>query len=130
MYRSKRLFDYVFAFIGLALLVPVFVALSVALLITSGFPVMYVQERVGRNWKMFKLYKFRTMVSNAAHEGLVCFKNDYRITPLGRFLRTYKLDELPQLYNVLKGDMSFVGPRPEVLEFANFHRDLIDKHIS
>lgn len=110
----KRLFDIVFSFTGLLLLLPIFAVVAVAVR-CNGKPVFYRQERVGLNGKRFWIFKFRSMVVNAEKTGQkVTAERDDRITPIGKFLRKTKLDELPQLLNVLTGDMSLVGPRPEV----------------
>lgn len=115
----KSLFDRGASFFGLILLFPVL--LVVALLIRikmSGGPVIFKQERVGRYGRLFIMYKFRSMT--VAHSGSsVSVKGESRITPLGAKLRKYKLDELPELWNVLIGDMSFVGPRPDVPGYAD-----------
>jgi len=112
----KRLFDIFFSFLGLVVLSPLFVFLSVLIKLDSKDPVFYGGERVGKNGTLFKMYKFRTMRVDADKMagGPSCADDDPRITKLGGLLRKYKLNELPQLINVLKGDMSFVGPRPEV----------------
>jgi len=116
----KRLIDFIISFVGLIVISPILLVTTLLIRITSGSPVFYRQDRVGLNGKTFKLYKFRTMVADADKIGTaVTAKNDPRITPLGGFLRRFKLDELPQLINVLKGDMSFVGPRPDVPGFAD-----------
>jgi lipopolysaccharide/colanic/teichoic acid biosynthesis glycosyltransferase len=92
--------------------------------ITSGAPIFFYQERIGKDWKPFKMIKYRTMVKNADKIGSgITSTYDSRITPAGRFLRKYKLDELPQLYNVLKGEMSLIGPRPELIQYINFYKD-------
>ncbi len=110
----KRLFDIVLSFIGLLLLLPLLVVVAIAILVTSPGPVFYGSPRVGKGGKIFKMIKFRTMVVNADKIGpLVTAGNDPRITRIGRYLRKWKWDELPTLWNVLKGDMSIVGPRPE-----------------
>ena len=115
----KFLFDKTASFIGLLLLWPVL--LVVALLIRlkmPGGPVMFTQQRVGRHGKLFNIHKFRTMT--VGHGGSsVSVKGEARITPLGARLRQYKLDELPELWNVLRGDMSFVGPRPDVPGYSD-----------
>lgn len=115
----KYLFDKSASFVGLLLLWPVL--LVVALLISvrmPGGPVMFTQQRVGRHGKVFRIYKFRTMTVD--HGGSsVSVRGEARITPLGVHLRRWKLDELPELWNVLKGDMSFVGPRPDVPGYAD-----------
>ncbi|VBB09399.1 bacterial sugar transferase [Lucifera butyrica] len=111
----KRGFDLLVAGIGLLILWPLFLAAALAVKATSRGPVLYSQIRVGRDEEEFRVYKFRSMVQNAeATTGpVLAAKNDTRITPVGRFLRATRLDELPQLFNVIKGDMSIVGPRPE-----------------
>ena len=110
----KRLFDFSSALLGLIILSPLFLITSLSIKIASPGPVFYRGKRVGVNGKLFNLYKFRTMINNAANKGLgITTRNDPRITGVGRFLRRTKIDELPQLINVLKGDMSLVGPRPE-----------------
>lgn len=112
----KRAFDFVVALVGLVLLSPVLIAIAIAIKIDSGGPVLYRALRAGKGGRPFYMYKFRTM---AAREGpRVTARDDPRITRLGRFLRNSKLNELPQLFNVLKGEMSLVGPRPEDPEFV------------
>jgi len=110
----KRIFDFVAALIGLIVLSPLFLITSFIIKLTSPGPVFHRGERAGLNGKSFRLYKFRTMILNAATLGPgITARNDPRVTAVGRFLRSTKVDELPQLINVLKGDMSLVGPRPE-----------------
>jgi len=110
----KRLFDLVAATTGLLLLSPFFVVVSIIVKAYDGGPIFHRAIRVGKDGQLFHLYKFRTMVINAERQGPVVTANsDPRITPVGRYLRRTKLDELPQLLNVLTGDMSLVGPRPE-----------------
>jgi len=110
----KRLFDFVAALIGLIVLSPLFLITSLLIKLISPGPVFHRGERAGLNGKSFRLYKFRTMILNAATLGPgITARNDPRVTAVGRFLRSTKVDELPQLINVLKGDMSLVGPRPE-----------------
>lgn len=118
--RGKYLFDKVVSFFGLVCLSPVF--LIVAILIKKrmpGGPVIFKQQRVGQYGRLFTVFKFRSM--NVAGEGRtsIASEEEDRITPLGKTLRRYKLDELPELWNVLKGDMSFVGPRPDVPGYAD-----------
>lgn len=112
----KRFFDIFFAVIGIIILFPVMLVIAAAIKLDSKGPVIYKQDRLGKNGRIFKIYKFRTMIENAEKvgSGLFTFENDPRITRIGKFLRKTSLDELPQLFNVLKGDMSFVGPRPPV----------------
>ncbi len=114
----KRFFDIISSFVGLVLLSPILVVIALIILITDGKPIIFKQIRIGKGRKPFTIYKFRTM---RQEKGLsITKKDDPRITPIGRFLRKYKLDELPQLWNVLKGDMSVVGPRPEVPEYVKY----------
>ena len=117
----KRLFDFTFAILGLTILSPVLIILSLLIIITSPGTVLYSQKRVGKQGGLFTLYKFRTMVHNAdtMSGGSITVENDDRITAIGKLLRRWKLDELPTLWNVLKGDMSFVGPRPDVPGYAD-----------
>lgn len=111
---GKRLFDITFSIAGLVMLSPVFVIISI-LIKRDGGPVFYRGERVGLRGKLFRIYKFRSMVVDAEKiGGSSTPDDDPRITGVGRFIRKYKLDELPQLINVLMGEMSFVGPRPQV----------------
>jgi lipopolysaccharide/colanic/teichoic acid biosynthesis glycosyltransferase len=116
---AKRLFDLFFTIPGLLLLAPVMACLAIWIKLDSEGPVFFRQERVGRLGKSFKIYKFRTMCLNAEAQGRqITVGNDPRITQSGFFLRKYKLDELPQLLNVLVGEMSLVGPRPEVPRYV------------
>jgi len=113
----KRSFDLIFSLLGLIVLAPVFAAVAVAIKIESAGPVFYRGVRAGRYGKAFRIFKFRTMVEDADKiGGPSSSADDPRITRVGNFLRRYKLDELPQLLNVLRGEMSLVGPRPEVLQ--------------
>lgn len=115
----KRLFDIVFSLFFILALLPFFLLIALLILVSSGFPVFYSQQRVGKNDVDFYLLKFRTMKKDADKTGLLTVgEKDTRITAAGQFLRKYKLDELPQLFNVLKGDMSIVGPRPEVRKYV------------
>jgi lipopolysaccharide/colanic/teichoic acid biosynthesis glycosyltransferase len=116
MYRAtKRVFDIVVSLFGLVLLAPVFLAIAMALRINSPGPACYRGRRVGKGGRSFEILKFRTMRVDADRLGATSTAaDDPRITPIGKWLRHYKLDELPQLVNVLRGDMSLVGPRPQV----------------
>ena len=115
----KRLVDILVSAVGIVLLAPVFAGVAVAVRATSPGPVFYRQERMGRFGGKFRIFKFRSMVRDAdSLGGKLTVSGDARVTPLGRFLRRHKLDELPQLFNVLRGEMSLVGPRPEVPEYA------------
>lgn len=111
----KRGFDIFFSLLGIILLSPVYLVIYLAVRITEGCPVIYSQERIGLNGEPFLIYKFRSMVNNTEENGtpMLAEEDDRRLTRIGRILRNTHLDELPQLWNVLKGDMSFVGPRPE-----------------
>jgi len=118
----KRLFDFVAAGCGLLLLCPLFLLLTLAVVVDSGFPVLFRQVRVGRGGRDFRLAKFRTMtVLKEAEKGSFDAGCTRRVTTVGRFLRKTKLDELPQLWNVLLGDMSLVGPRPEVRQWVQVY---------
>ena len=120
----KRVFDLIFVILGLLVLAPVFVLIVLLIKRDGDGAVLFKQERVGLHGKLFKLLKFRTMVVNAEKLGAkVTTGNDPRITNSGHWLRKYKLDELPQLFNVLKGEMSLVGPRPEVPEYVAFYTE-------
>lgn len=120
----KRLFDIVAATAGLATLSPVFLWSAWRIKHEDGGPVFYRGKRIGLHGKPFRIYKFRTMVVDAETLGASSTSDDdARITPIGKFLRKYKLDELPQLINVLVGDMSLVGPRPEVKKFTDLYTD-------
>jgi len=118
----KRLFDLLLSSVGLVLLSPVILVLALLIKLHDRGPVFYRGERVGRGGTIFRIYKFRSMVVNAEKTGVSSTaKEDPRITPIGRFLRKTKLDELPQLLNVLTGEMSIVGPRPEVKKFTDLY---------
>lgn len=111
---AKRIFDFVIALIMLVILIPVFVAIAILIAKDSQGGIFYRQERVTQYGKKFRIFKFRTMVANADQIGSqVTVNNDTRVTKIGRILRKYRLDELPQLINIVLGDMSFVGTRPE-----------------
>jgi lipopolysaccharide/colanic/teichoic acid biosynthesis glycosyltransferase len=115
----KRLFDIIVSIIGIIILSPFFIVISIGIIFTSAGGAFYRQIRVGKNGKEFKLFKFRTMRKGADKSGqLTIGMRDRRITTIGYYLRKYKLDELPQLFNVLIGNMSFVGPRPEVPKYV------------
>lgn len=117
---AKRAIDIAASSAGLAVSWPVLAGIAVAIKLDSPGPVIYRGVRAGKGGKPFKIYKFRSMVVNAEAIGeTTTAQNDPRVTKTGAFLRKYKLDELPQLLNVLKGEMSFVGPRPEVYEFVD-----------
>jgi lipopolysaccharide/colanic/teichoic acid biosynthesis glycosyltransferase len=118
----KRSFDLIMSFIGLILVSPFFLIISLLIKLDSKGPVFFKQVRVGRYEKNFKILKFRTMVTDAEKRGAqITVGRDSRITRVGHFLRKSKLDELPQLINVFKGDMSLVGPRPEVPKYTQYY---------
>ncbi len=126
-----RFFDFVLSLVGLVILAPIFIVLAVWIKIDSVGPVFYKQIRVGQNGKDFGLFKFRSMVVDADKKGLITVGGrDPRITRSGYFIRKYKLDELPQLINVLVGDMSLVGPRPEVRKYVELYDDEQNKVLS
>ena len=119
---TKRAFDVLMAFLGLLCIFPIFILIGFAIKLETNGPIFFRQERVGRLTKLFRIYKFRTMVLNVdVKESKITVGKDPRITAVGFFLRRYKFDELPQLINVLLGDMSLVGPRPEVEEYVNYY---------
>lgn len=118
----KRLFDITASFLGIIILSPLLIFIGLWVGLSSKGGVFYKQIRVGKNNKDFKLYKFRSMRVNSDKQGLLTVgSKDSRITKAGYFIRKYKIDELPQLFNVLKGDMSFVGPRPEVRRYVDLY---------
>lgn len=121
---SKRIFDIVLSFMGIILLAPLLSALTVMVWASDRGRPFFLQERVGRAGRPFRIIKFRSMRVGAERMGpSITGAQDTRITRLGRILRNWKLDELPQLFNVLKGDMSLVGPRPEVPRYVAFYTD-------
>ena len=135
---TKRVFDVIASLLGLVILSPVFLVLAICIKLDDGGPVFYSQERIGKNGKPFKMYKFRSMRVNADKEleeiarqnevdgAMFKIKNDSRITRIGKFIRKTSIDEFPQLVNVLLGQMSIVGPRPplprEVVEYTNYDK--------
>lgn len=120
----KRSFDIVFSFLGIIALLPTFIIISLLVGLTSKGGVFYKQKRVGKDNKDFTLYKFRSMKVNSDKKQLITVgEKDNRVTKVGYIIRKYKLDELPQLFNVLKGNMSFVGPRPEVRYYVDMYSD-------
>jgi len=116
----KRLFDLLFSFFGLLIFSPLLLIISLIIKFNDGGSVFYMATRVGLNGKLFRMFKFRTMIVNADKIGpSSTTSSDHRITPIGHLLRKYKLDEIPQFINVFIGDMSIVGPRPEVKKFTD-----------
>ncbi len=128
----KRVFDLLVASTGLVLLSPLLAIIALAIRCDSRGSVLFRQERIGRGFKPFQILKFRTMVEDAARLGgsLTAGDRDPRITRAGRFLRRTKLDELPQLINVVRGDMSLVGPRPEVRKYVELFRSDYERLLS
>lgn len=116
-----RVLDIFFSFLGIVILSPVLLILYLAICLESKGGGIYSQSRIGQFGHVFKLYKFRSMRVGADKGSLITIGDDNRITKSGKFIRKYKLDELPQLFNVLKGDMSLVGPRPEVAKYVNLY---------
>ena len=116
---TKRLFDFCFSLIGLILLSPLLILISILIKISSSGPFLFCQKRVGKDGKLFILIKFRSMTIQQESKSTVTARGDIRITKLGSFLRKYKIDELPELWNVFKGEMSLVGPRPDVPGYAD-----------
>lgn len=117
-----RLCDIIFSFIGLVLLSPLFLIVAIWIVVDNPGPIFYRQQRVGKNGKYFGLLKFRSMKVGADKMSLITIgERDPRVTHAGYYIRKYKLDELPQLWNVLTGDMSLVGPRPEVRKYVNLY---------
>ncbi len=130
MYKKygKRVFDIVLSLIGLVVLSPLFIAVAIAIKATSKGSIFYVQKRVGENFEEFNLYKFRSMREGKGLQ--ITSKDDPRITKIGKVIRKIKIDELPQLLNVLKGDMSLVGPRPEVKRYVDIKEKEYKKILS
>ncbi|MBR6040567.1 MAG: sugar transferase [Clostridia bacterium] len=128
MYQAfvKRISDIVFSVLGLLVLSPLFLLIAILVRCTSKGPAVFRQERLGRDAKVFRICKFRTMAENSEHTGSGVYsdRNDSRVTKVGRFLRATSLDELPQLWNILRGDMSFIGPRPPL----TYHPWTIDRY--
>jgi lipopolysaccharide/colanic/teichoic acid biosynthesis glycosyltransferase len=120
---TKRTFDIIVSVLGLVVLTPLLLLLAVVIKLDSPGPIFFRQERIGRGFRPFSIFKFRTMVQDLSDQGrLITVGDDPRITRVGRILRKSKFDELPQLINVLKGDMSLVGPRPEVRRYVELFR--------
>lgn len=122
----KRFFDFTLSLFGLILLSPIFIFVGLAISFTSKGGIFYKQQRVGKGNKDFTLYKFRSMIVGADSKGLLSVGKDGkdpRVTKIGYFIRKYKIDELPQLLNVLMGDMSLVGPRPEVRKYVDLYSE-------
>lgn len=120
-----RCFDILVSFFGIVFLLPLFAITALVIRAKDGSPILFKQERVGKNGKIFKILKYRTMsVKQKENSSQITVGEDQRITKTGKTLRKLKIDELPQLFNVLKGEMSFVGPRPEVKKYVDLYDDL------
>lgn len=138
-YFFKRMFDIIFSFLGISFLIPIFIIIGIIQVIMSGFPIFYLHKRVGKNQKIFSMIKFRSMkmdkrpikeqlTKEQYEEYLATYKvtNDPRLTKFGKFLRKTSLDELPQLFNIFIGQMSFIGPRPVIKEELEKFKDQKD----
>ncbi len=125
----KRVFDLFQALVLLVLLSPLFLIIAICIKVNSKGPVFFRQERIGRGFRPFSIYKFRTMYADAEGPG-VTLPDDHRVTKVGRRLRRYKIDELPQLFNILRGEMSFIGPRPELKRYVMRYSDRYNKILS
>ena len=126
----KRLLDIVVSFLTLVVLLPLFIPIIVALKLTAEGEVFYFQERIGLNNSRFQIWKFATMLKNSMYMGTgsITLQNDFRVTPIGKFLRKTKINELPQIINILKGDISLVGPRPLVTKtFSAYSSEVQEK---
>ena len=122
VFGMKRTFDIVVAVAGLVLLSPLLVLVTILIKLDSRGPILFKQERIGREFRPFRIYKFRTMHAGGHTTSALTIGADPRITRIGKYLRANKIDELPQLFNVLKGDMSLVGPRPELPRYVELFR--------
>lgn len=121
---GKRIFDLVFALLALLILSPMFIIISISIKMEDSGPIFFVQKRMGQNFTIMNIIKFRTMIANAEKKGLqITRKEDPRITRVGNVLRRFKLDELPQFINVVRGDISIVGPRPEVEKYVMIFKE-------
>lgn len=126
----KRLFDIIFASVAIIVLIPVWIIVSLWIALTSPGGVFFRQKRTGRDGKDFNMYKFRSMVVNDEADTLQAGSTDPRITPVGRFIRQSSIDELPQLFNVIKGDMSIIGPRPHMVKHTEKYSELIPNYMA
>lgn len=123
MKKGKRVFDLCIAIPGLIFLSPLFLVVALLIKLDDGGPVFFLQERVGYRGRRFRIWKFRTMYVGAEQKGSLTIGEDPRITRVGRWLRKWKIDELPQLINVVLGEMSLVGPRPEVPKYVALYNE-------
>ena len=127
----KRLLDIIVSFITLIILLPLFIPIVIALRLTAEGEVFYFQERIGLNNSRFQIWKFATMLKNSMNMGTgsITLQNDFRVTPIGKFLRKTKINELPQIINILKGDISLVGPRPLVTKTFSAYSSEVQERI-
>ena len=126
----KRFFDFLFSLLGLIVLSPIFLILALCVKLDSNGSIFFKQKRVGRHSKLFTIIKFRTMIVNHRDQNTITVSGDIRITRFGVFMRKYKLDELPQFFNIIKGEMSLVGPRPQVTYYTNKYEGKFKKILS
>ncbi len=129
-YGIKRCMDLLFSVIAIIVLSPAFILIAIAIKLDTKGPALFKQDRLTKDGRLFTMYKFRTMIENAEHmgTGLFNYADDFRVTKVGEFLRKTSLDELPQLFNVIRGDMSIVGPRPPVFYELGDYKDLNDEY--
>jgi len=127
----KRIFDFIASLLGVIVTSPIIILIAIIVKLTSKGPIFFIQERIGKKAEIFRLYKFRTMIPGAINigAGISVGENDARITKIGSFLRKTSLDELPQIFNVLKGDISLVGPRPTVVEHLEYYGEHEKKRL-
>lgn len=130
-YVIKRIFDLLLGLVTLVILSPFLIIIALIVKLDSKGPALFKQDRISKSGKIFPMYKFRTMIENAEQmgTGLFNYADDFRVTSVGRFLRKSSLDELPQLFNIIKGDMSIVGPRPPVSYELGNYEDLNDEYL-
>lgn len=122
---KKRIFDILFSAMGLICLLPFFILIAILIKVDSSGPILYKQTRIGKSGKEFEIYKFRKMRADIGDQGLkITTTNDVRMTKFGKTMKKYKIDELPQLWNVFRGDMSFVGPRPETPNYVEIYDEM------
>ena len=120
--RIKRFFDFITALLGMIALAPLFFVLALIVWIFHGWPLIFIQQRPGKNEKLFKMYKFRTMTNETDEAGHL-LPDHQRLTRFGRFLRKTSMDELPELINIIKGDMSLIGPRPLLVQYLPYYSE-------
>ena len=132
MYRGlKRVFDFIIALTALIFLWPLMLIVAILVKATSPGPAIFVQQRVGKDGKVYDMYKFRSMCVGAEQQegGVFCTKGDARVTPVGKFIRATSLDELPQLINILKGEMSLIGPRPVLTYYPKYWEEYTEEEL-